>query len=352
MKTVAIVQARLGSRRLPNKMLLDLAGNPVLERTLKRIKRARTLDEVVLATTRNPEDQPLIRLAEGLGCPVFAGDENDVLDRFYQAALVRSADRVVRITGDCPLHDPEIIDRVVNAFVASTESLDYASNVAPPTYPDGLDVEVFPFSVLARVWSEATDAADREHVTTYVRNRSSHFRTLNVVHDGDDLSELRWTLDEQADLEFLREVFRAFNGRDDFSWCDVLSYLKNHPGQANLNRGIARNLGWMDSALNGKLAPPLTIKRSDELWAKSRDLIPAGTQTLSKGPTQFVDGVAPKYLARGQGSHVWDVDGNEFIDYPMGLGPITLGHCHPVTQEAVEATRARCYLLDDESART
>ena len=242
---------------------------------------------------------------------------------------------MVRITGDCPLHDPEIIDRVVNAFVASTESLDYASNVAPPTYPDGLDVEVFPL-LCAGTGLVRSDGRRGPRACHNVCPQS-----VEPLPDAQcrprrrRYQRARWTLDEQADLEFLREVFRAFNGRDDFSWCDVLSYLKNHPGQANLNRGIARNLGWMDSALNGKLAPPLTIKRSDELWAKSRDLIPAGTQTLSKGPTQFVDGVAPKYLARGQGSHVWDVDGNEFIDYPMGLGPITLGHCHPVTQEAV-----------------
>src|SRR5262249_42152634 len=130
-------------------------------------------------------------------------------------------------------------------------------------------------------------------------------------------------------------IFEAFEGRDDFGWREVVAFLEKAPEHARLNEGIARNRGWMDSILKGKSVPALHIDRSNELWSRAQGLIPAGTQTLSKGPTQFVDGVAPKYLVRGQGSHVWDADGNEFIDYPMGLGPVTLGHCHPVTQEAV-----------------
>lgn len=335
MKTVAIVQARLGSRRLPNKMLLDLGGAPVLERTLTRIRRSKTVDEVVVATTTHPQDRALIDLAERLGLAGFAGNEEDVLDRFYQAARARQAGVVVRLTGDCPLHDPEVVDRVVSAYRERQDGLDYASNVAPPSYPDGLDVEVFPFTLLERMWREAKETADREHVTTYVRTRLAQFRTLNVALDGEDLSGLRWTLDESHDLEFLREIYAAFDNRDDFHWRDVLMLLRDRPDTARVNAHIARNLGWVESVMKDKTAARPDIRRSNELWERARTLIPAGTQTLSKGPSQFVDGVAPKYLARGKGSHVWDVDGNEYIDYPMGLGPVTLGHCHPVTQEAV-----------------
>ena len=335
MKTVAIVQARLGSSRLPGKMLRDIAGVPALERTLSRIRRTRRIDEVVVATTTAPGDAEILRLTERLGLPAFAGSEEDVLDRFYQAAASRGAEVVVRLTGDCPLHDPEVIDRVVAAFLDQPGGLDYVSNASPPTFPDGLDTEVFSFSLLERMWREATEKADREHVTTYVRTRLDEFRTANVPCELGDLSGLRWTLDEPADLEFLDWVFRSFEGRDDFSWRDVLTLVRDHPERSLGNAGIVRNAGWMESVMKDKMAPPLDIRRSNELWARAEKLIPAGTQTLSKGPTQFVDGVAPKYLARGRGSHVWDVDGNEFIDYPMGLGPVTLGHCHPVTQEAV-----------------
>jgi glutamate-1-semialdehyde 2,1-aminomutase/spore coat polysaccharide biosynthesis protein SpsF len=335
MKTVAIVQARLGSRRLPGKMLLELEGVPALERTLRRVRRAREVDEVMVATSAHPRDRALLELADRLGIAGFAGDEQDVLDRFYRAATARGADVVVRLTGDCPLHDPEVIDRVAGAYKGRRGELDYASNVAPPTYPDGLDVEVFSSALLERVWREATDPADREHVTTYVRTRPNRFRLLNVACDGEDHSAVRLTLDEPEDLEWLRRVFAAFGSRDDFGWRDVLGWLRDHPDRVPGGGRAVRNAGWMESVMKDKMAPPLEIRRSEEWWARGRALIPAGTQTLSKGPTQFVEGVAPKYLARGRGSHVWDVDGNEYIDYPMGLGPVTLGHAHPVTQEAV-----------------
>lgn len=335
MKTVAIVQARLGSRRLPNKMLLDLEGAPALERTLRRVLRAPGLDEVLVATSAHPRDRAILEMAERVGVRGFAGDEDDVLDRFYRAGSAAGADVIVRLTGDCPLHDPEVIGGVVRAYLGRQAGVDYASNIAPPSYPDGLDVEVFAFPLLERVWREATEPADREHVTTFIRTRPDRFRALNVRHDGEDLSGLRWTLDEPEDLDFLRRVFAAFGGRDDFGWRDVLRLLREHPELERAGAPAVRNAGWMETVLKGKAAARPEIRRSNELWERARGLIPAGTQTLSKGPTQFVEGVAPKYLARGKGSHVWDVDGNEYIDYPMGLGPVTLGHAHPVTRDAV-----------------
>ena len=334
MKTIAIVQARIGSSRLPAKMLRPLRGAPVLAWTLGRVSRARRVDQVILATTTLPEDAALIDIAARLGIQSFAGSAEDVLDRIYRAAKEYDADVVVRLTGDCPLHDPEVVDRIVGTFLEAPDNVDYVSNVMPPTYPDGLDVEVMPITVLERVWREATDAADREHVTTYIRTHPQLFRIRNVECEEGDFSHLRWTLDVPEDMEFLEAVVRALGGRADFGIRDVLALLRNNPSIAGLNAGIARNTGWMAS-LPISRAPKLTITRSNELWERRRNLIPAGTQTLSKGPTQYVDGVAPKYLARGKGSHVWDVDGNEFIDYPMALGPITLGHCHPVTQDAI-----------------
>jgi glutamate-1-semialdehyde 2,1-aminomutase/spore coat polysaccharide biosynthesis protein SpsF len=334
-RVVGIVQARLGASRLPGKMLLDLEGVPVIARTLTRVARARTLDEVVLATSSAPADADLVRLAAEWGFRAFAGSEEDVLARVLEAARAAEADVIVRLTGDCPLHDPDVIDRVVTAFLERREEVDYVSNITPPTYPDGLDVEVIPLPVLERLGREAAERSHREHVTTYIRERLSQFRTLNVTCEDGDLSGLRWTLDDDGDLQFLCAVFRCFAGRDGFGWREVLDLLRARPDLAAANAGRARNEGWMRSLMSGKSAPPLHLEHSEQWWARGSARIPAGTQTLSKGPSQFVDGAAPKYLQRGLGSHVWDVDGNEYIDYPMGLGPVTLGHCHPITQEAV-----------------
>ena len=257
MKVTAIVQARLGSSRLPNKMLLEIAGATVLEQTLRRIPR-REIDEVILATTTLAQDRSLIELAGRLGVRSFAGNETDVLDRYYRAAQSYGTSVIVRLTGDCPVHDQEVIDLVVRRYLERVSDIDYVSNVTPPTFPDGLDVEVFSFELLERMWREATAPADREHVTTYVRTRLGQFRTLNVTHDGEDLSGLRWTLDEPVDLDFLRWVFASLNGHDDFTWRDILTLVRDNPDPGRLNRKITRNEGWMVSMMKDTQPPGST----------------------------------------------------------------------------------------------
>jgi len=226
MKVVALVQARMGSTRLPGKVMRTILDKPMIELLLGRLARARTVDQIGVATSASPANEPLAALVRSLGYVVYQGSENDVLDRYYQAAVLLQAEAVVRITGDCPLVDPALVDEVVAKFRAG--GLDYLSNVDPPTFPDGLDIEVFSFDALRRAHEQAGLPAQREHVTPYIRE-SGLFRKANVAQsDADDSSE-RWTVDEPKDLEVVRRVFEHFTPRLDFGWQDVKRLRSSHP---------------------------------------------------------------------------------------------------------------------------
>lgn len=244
MRTVAIIQARMGSTRLPGKVMADLAGEPLLARVVERAQRAKHLDLVAVATTDGPTDEVVARLCESRGIPVFRGSEQDVLDRYYRAAACFDAGVVVRLTADCPLLDAAVIDHVVGAFQAG--GYDYVSNTIRPTYPDGLDTEVIRRAALEKAWRAATLTSEREHVTPYIWKRPAEFRLLNVEHDT-DLSALRWTVDEPQDLEFVRAVYRHFGSREDFGMKDVLKLLRERPQMQDLNREFERNEGYQKS---------------------------------------------------------------------------------------------------------
>ena len=237
-KVVAIIQARMGSTRLPGKVLLDLAGAPVLARVVNRCRRAATLDDVVVATTTLAADDPIVELCRANNWKSFRGQEDDVLDRYYHAAMQSQAEVVVRITSDCPLIEPEIIDLTVKTFLEHG-ALDYAGNSLPPrTFPRGLDVEVFSFEALARAWREDTNPAWREHVTPYIYRHPEKFRLHAVINDA-DLSSRRWTVDTAADLAFVRKIYEQFS-HDGFSWREVLKLLEQHPEWLEINRHVVQ----------------------------------------------------------------------------------------------------------------
>lgn len=245
---IAIVQARMGSSRLPGKVLKEICGQPMLKLQLERLRRASLIDRLLVATTESQSDQPIFELCRQMGLKCFRGSENDVLDRFYQAAREAGAgegDAIVRLTADCPLADPEIVDRVIALYLDT--GADYASNINPPTFPDGLDVEVFSYSSLGRAWSEAALASEREHVTPYIRNNEELFPSANLVNER-DLSELRWTVDEAADLEMVRVVYNSlYFEKPGFVMQDVLDFLEKNPEAAEINRGFIRNEGYQRS---------------------------------------------------------------------------------------------------------
>jgi glutamate-1-semialdehyde 2,1-aminomutase/spore coat polysaccharide biosynthesis protein SpsF len=337
---VAIIQARMGSSRLPGKVLADIGGDSMLGRVVDRTRLSKSVSSVVVATSTASPDDAIAEFCARRDCAVYRGGETDVLDRYFQAAKAHRADVVVRITADCPLIDPAIIDRIVGAYCKG--GCDYASNTLVCTYPDGLDVEVFSRQALAIAHREARRQSDREHVTPYLRS-SRRFRLRNVDCElGRSLQHLRWTVDEPQDLAFVRAVYARLGGRPDFSWREVLALLDAEPSLAELNSEPVRNAGYYRSFAEEPPLPPCErkIELSLRLKARAASRIPGATQTLSKGPTQYVQGVAPVFLARAKGSHVWDVDGNEYIDYPMALGPIILGHGYPAVDEAVKSQMA------------
>lgn len=207
MTVVAIVQARMTSSRFPGKVLAELEGTPMLAQELRRLAEARSIDEIVVATTRNGTDDPVAEVAEAEGARVFRGDEQDVLGRYLQAAREAGADVVVRITADCPLLDPEVVDRVVDAL---TPEADYAANVIERTFPHGLDCEALHLEVLERVDSLAESAAAREHVTWLINEERPELFVRVSVTDDEDNSDLRWTVDEPADLELVRRLYARY----------------------------------------------------------------------------------------------------------------------------------------------
>ncbi|MCK9631770.1 MAG: glycosyltransferase family protein [Methanoregula sp.] len=234
---IAIVQARMGSTRLPGKVLLDLAGKPMLVRDIERIRRSKKIDDIVIATTTKTADEKIISLCRDNEWNFFRGSENDVLDRYYQAAREYHAKTIVRITSDCPLIEPKIIDKIIEKFLTSEPDIDYVSNTFPlRTYPRGLDTEVMSFSALERCWKEELNPAYREHVTPYIYRNPDKFR-ISEVNNEQDLSSMRWTVDTPEDFEFVNQVYHRF-GESMFSWTDVLDLLQKHPELLEINKEI------------------------------------------------------------------------------------------------------------------
>lgn len=236
-RTVAIIQARMGSTRLPGKCLADIAGRPMLEWVVRRARAAPHLDQVAVATSTFPADDGIGELCIRLGVKCYRGSPYDVLDRYFHAALWLSADYVVRLTADCPLLDPLVIGDAVIELVQGR--YDYVSNVDPPTYPDGLDVEAMCFGALSQAHQEAREAEEREHVTLYIRRHPELFNMRTISCHLGDLSQDRWTVDYAKDLEFMREVYKLLP-RDDYHMSTVLALLRERPEMRLINAGVYR----------------------------------------------------------------------------------------------------------------
>jgi len=239
MKTVAIIQARMSSTRLPGKVLKVIEDRTVLDRMVERVQKAIRVDQTIIATTIDSTDDPIVDYCTKTGITCFRGSLQDVLDRYYQAAVLCHADIIVRLTGDCPLIDPCLIDAVIDALV--NEKADFACNRLPPpmkrTYPIGLDVEACTFAALKRAWTEATEKHEREHVLPYLYDVPGRFKVVQLNY-SQDLGAMRWTLDTPEDLKLLEQVYARFEGRNDFSWLDVLDLFKKEPQLAEINNQV------------------------------------------------------------------------------------------------------------------
>jgi spore coat polysaccharide biosynthesis protein SpsF (cytidylyltransferase family) len=245
-KITAIIQARVSSRRLPAKVLFKIYGKTILEHIIDRVNAAKTIDETIVATSINPRDLSIVRVCARKGVRVVCGSEEDVLDRFFHAARLVQTQHAVRITADCPLIDPALIDQAVTRHLSS--GCDYTSNTLPPrTYPDGEDVEVVSYVALQKTWRMARLSSEREHVTSFIRNHTDIF-TLKRILNSEDLSQKRWTLDEEADARFIRAVFkRLYHKKRLFSMRDILLLLQRQPELEFVNKHIIPAQGYAQS---------------------------------------------------------------------------------------------------------
>ena len=316
---LAVVQARMGSTRLPGKVLMEAGGKPLIEILLHRLSQSKMIDKIVLATGKNSANDILADTAEKLGYEVFRGSEPDVLDRYYLAAKCYSPETVVRVTGDCPIIDPDLVDEVISLYQGN--EVDYVSNTDPPTFPDGLDVEVFSFGALEKAWGESFTPPDREHVTLYIR-RNRQFSKINLFSEQDYSSE-RWTVDESEDFEVVKRIVEQFNSNVDFRWKEVIALKECHPEIFEGNETIQRNYG-------------ADIGPGQKLWKRAKRVIPGGTMLFSKRPEMFLPELWPSYFSKAKGCTVWDLDGKEYIDMSiMGIGTNTLGYGQPEVDDAV-----------------
>ncbi|MFN2453664.1 MAG: cytidylyltransferase domain-containing protein [Pyrinomonadaceae bacterium] len=241
MRTICLIQARMGSTRLRGKVLQLILGRPMLWWDVYRINRCRFVDQVVIATTTDERDDVIVELCQREGWAYSRGSEDDVLDRYYQAAKEWDAECIVRITSDCPLIDPQVSDYVIAGFHSAAPHLDYASNIAQRTYPRGLDTEVFSRQALERAWHEDGSIQRREHVTPFIAQQPDKFR-LHSICNPVDYSQHRWTVDTAEDLALVRLVYEHF-GHGDFGWQDVLSVLEEYPQWSEINRHIRQKAG-------------------------------------------------------------------------------------------------------------
>ena len=246
MRHLAIIQARCGSTRLPNKVLQDVCGLSAIERMLNRVSRSKLVDEFIVATTINKEDTEIVKTVSNLGYRVFVGSSSDVLDRYYQAAKLIKPEYVIRLTADCPLLDWRLIDKAINSMKPESDDL----YMLTETYPDGEDIEIVRFEALERAWKSARLASEREHVTIYIKNHPDLFKLQDFVYEGDNMNAERWTLDEAEDLELIRAVYKHFAPNDDFTIEEIFEYLHGtEEGKKTweLNRAYARNEGLAKS---------------------------------------------------------------------------------------------------------
>ncbi len=319
MKTVAIVQARTQSSRLPNKVMHLINNTPLIELLIKRLSKSKKLDEIIIATTKNSEDDSLAAHVNQMGFRCYRGSVDNVLQRYVKAGKESGAKTIVRITGDCPLIDPKIVDDCIVNF--QKKNVDHYSNIFPPTFPDGLDVEVVNINTLIKINKLNLTKEDKEHVTKFILENNK-FKKKNLLNK-DNLSYLRWTVDEKEDFQVINNIFNYFKPNIYFSWKDTMNLYKKNKNLFIANKNIERNEGSK-------------ISNSQKKWKRAKAIIPGGNMLLSKKPELFLPEKWPAYYKKAKGCEIWDIDGKKFFDLAtMGVGTNILGYCNNEVDQAV-----------------
>ena len=311
-KVLAIVQARYSSIRLPGKVVKKINKKTILEILIKRLSKSKYISKIIVACSSNILDKEIINVCKKIGIDYFVGSETNVLHRFYNAAKKYKGKNILRITGDCPLTDHKIVDLVINNFFS--KKVNFASNVNPPTFPDGLDVEIFKFKALEDAFNKAKSSYDKEHVTPYIikNKKYSKFNIENL----DDLSWLRLTLDGQKDFQIIEKIIKYFKKKTYFDLKYILNFYKKNKKFFLLDEDIIRNQG---SKMNS----------GQKMWQRAKNIIPGGTMLFSKNPDLFLPDKWPTYFTKTKGCRVWDLDNIPYDDISfMGVGTNILGYNH------------------------
>ncbi len=320
-RVLAVVMARMGSTRLPNKVLKKIREKTIIQILLSRLSLAKNIDKVILATSDNKEDDILAQHGSELGYDVFRGSEEDVLARYYHACEIYNPKSIMRITGDCPLIDYQVVDKLIENFWKY--KVDYASNINPPTYADGLDAEIFTYETLKTTYVEAKSKEEREHVTPYMRSNIK-FSKYNLENEI-DFSNERWTLDEYQDYIVIKNIINEFYPSFDFTFKNILELKEKKSELFKYNLKITRNEGSL-------------INRGQKLYKRAKQIIPGGTMLLSKRPEMFLPLQWPAYFTKAKGCKIWDLEGIEYTDMSiMGIGTNILGYAHPEIDEHVKS---------------
>jgi glutamate-1-semialdehyde aminotransferase/spore coat polysaccharide biosynthesis protein SpsF (cytidylyltransferase family) len=318
-KVLAIIQARYNSTRFPGKVVKKINNKTILEILIRRLSRSKHISKIIVACSNNRNDKAIVAICKKLGVNYFIGSENDVLNRFYHAAKKYRGINIARITADCPLIDPKIVDDVISNFFL--KNADYSSNVNPPTFPDGLDVEVFKFSVLKEAYINAKKSTDREHVTPFIINNKK-FKKFNLKNSI-DYSFLRLTLDETKDLILIEKIIKYFRNNLNFSLKNILDLYRNKKNFFLINSHLVRNEGY-------------NLNAGQKMWKRAKNVIPGGTMLFSKNPDLFLPKFWPAYFEKTKGCNVWDLEGRKYFDFSMmGVGTNILGYSRNEVDDAV-----------------
>ena len=316
-KVIAIVQARLTSSRFPGKILQKIGNKTLIELLLSRVKKSKNINKLVLAIPKNKENIYIKKKIKHKN--IFLGSENDVLDRYFKAAKKFKADVIVRICGDCPFIDHFVIDKILEIF--KKNNYDYISNTIKPTFPDGLDVEVFSFSVLKEIWKKARKKYDRENVTPYIL-KNKKFKKFNYKYKN-DLSNLRLTVDEGIDLKQINKIYSHFRNRNNFGIDDINKLYEKNNKLFLTNSSIKRNEG-------------AALSLGQKMWKRAKNIIPGGNMLLSKRPEMFAPNQWPSYYKKAKGCYVWDLENKKYLDMSlMGVGTNILGYSNSQVDSAV-----------------
>ena len=320
----AIIQARLGSKRFPGKVLKKLSNKSLIEILFTRLKESQHLSNIVFAIPDNDENIDLEKEIESIHAAYFSGDEDDVLKRYYMTAKKFNAEHIVRITADCPLIDPMMLDEML--LIYSENNFDYMSNTNPPSYPDGFDIAIFSYEALDDAYKNPIDDYDREHVTPYIHRNSD-----NIIYNYQsdiDFSGLRLTVDDPEDLQLLEAIAKQTPDIIDVSYEEILSIFKNKPELKKVNNNSIRNEG-------------ATMGTGQKLYRRAKKIIPGGTMLLSKRPENFLPELWPSYFSKAKGCSVWDLDANKYIDMSiMGIGTNILGYANDkIDSQVIDAIK-------------